>query len=1027
MKRNIKFYLALLVLLISSTGAWAQNRIGVSNSIANGTVAVDNANPTGAATVTLTVTPATGYYITAGDITVTRTAAGAQAPNKAPGIDGTTYPVTAVSVDGTGKGTYSFQVEAGYNAYVEATFTACSAIMPSVSIDGWTYGDAGNNPSVTGNPGNGAVTIAYKVKDTADDTYSATKPSDAGNYTVRATITAVGHYLGGSATKNFSIERKEAELSWSNLSFTYDGNAHVPTATVSNLVGSDDCTVTVTGSQTEIGDYTATATVLSNGNYKLPAANTHAFNIVAASMGDITASAYNATYDGAAHGITVKAPTGATVKYRITASGDYNLAENPTFTNVGNYTVYYQVTKSGYTPFNGSQTVVITAKTLTITAKAKTITYGDTPANDGVTYSGFVGAEDESMLSGTLAYSYDYAQYGNVGSYSITPSGITSTNYAITYMPGTLTVGQKEIGLDWANTILTYTGSEQVPTCTATGTVNNDMIGITVSGGKTEVGNYTATASALTGEKAGNYKLPAANTHDFSITEASMGDITASAYNATYDGAAHGITVNTPFGATVKYRITASGDYNMTENPTFTNVGNYTVYYQVSKSGYTPVVGSQTVTITAKALTASITAENKVYDGNNTATVIATVETGVTGETLSISGLTGTFDNAAVGTGKTVTVNSSAAVVTAGANTKVANYTITYPATTTANITVKEIVSPDDPTDPNYNAIKVNVPTEGYTYDGTEKKPAVTVKDGEKTLTLDKDYTVSYQNNKDAGNNTATVTVKGTSNYSINTTRQFSIAQKALTASVTAEDKTYDGNTNATVSATVETGVTGETLSISGLTGTFDNAEVGTGKTVAVNSSAAVVTAGANTKTSNYTITYPATTTANITLKQIISPDDPTDPNYNAIKVNVPTEGYTYDGTEKKPAVTVKDGTTTLTIDKDYTVSYQNNKDAGTATVTILGAGDYSINTTRQFSIAQKALTVTVKAQNKVYDGNTTATVSGSVETGVTGETLTISGLTGTFDNAEVGTGKTVTVNSSAAEVTAGANTKTSN
>ena len=97
---------------------------------------------------------------------------------------------------------------------------------------------------------------------------------------------------------------------------------------------------------------------------------------------------------------------------------------------------------------------------LTIKANDKTIGYGDEPDNDGVTYNGFVGnpAETESVLGGTLSYSYTTSgddphpytpydpQYGNQGSYVITPSGLTSTNYNITFISGTLTVTKKSIG-----------------------------------------------------------------------------------------------------------------------------------------------------------------------------------------------------------------------------------------------------------------------------------------------------------------------------------------------------------------------------------------------------------------------------------------------------------------------------------------------------------------------------------------------------------------------------------------------------
>ena len=55
----------------------------------------------------------------------------------------------------------------------------------------------------------------------------------------------------------------------------------------------------------------------------------------------------------------------------------------------------------------------------------------------------------------------------------------------------------------------------------ATQTVNNDVIAVTVTGAKTDAGTgYTATATALTGEKAGNYQLPSAVTTTFSIAKA---------------------------------------------------------------------------------------------------------------------------------------------------------------------------------------------------------------------------------------------------------------------------------------------------------------------------------------------------------------------------------------------------------------------------------------------------------------------------------------------------------------------------
>ena len=63
-------------------------------------------------------------------------------------------------------------------------------------------------------------------------------------------------------------------------------------------------------------------------------------------MGSVTATGYTGTYDGAAHGITVNAPAGATVKYGTAATALYTLDASPTYTNAGTYTVYYQVTRA---------------------------------------------------------------------------------------------------------------------------------------------------------------------------------------------------------------------------------------------------------------------------------------------------------------------------------------------------------------------------------------------------------------------------------------------------------------------------------------------------------------------------------------------------------------------------------------------------------------------------------------------------------------------------------------------------------
>ena len=110
-----------------------------------------------------------------------------------------------------------------------------------------------------------------------------------------------------------------------------------------------------------------------------------------------------------------------------------------------------------------SVTANITKAPLTITAKDKAIVYGDEPANDGVEYSGFIGEENESVLGGKLTYSYNYKKLDKVGKYTITPSGLTASNYEITYAAGTLTVKKADISVEApvAKEKLVYSGKAQ--------------------------------------------------------------------------------------------------------------------------------------------------------------------------------------------------------------------------------------------------------------------------------------------------------------------------------------------------------------------------------------------------------------------------------------------------------------------------------------------------------------------------------------------------------------------------------------
>ena len=93
---------------------------------------------------------------------------------------------------------------------------------------------------------------------------------------------------------------------------------------------------------------------------------------------------------------------------------------------------------------------------------------------------------------------------------------------------------------------------------------------------------------------------------------------------------------------------------------------------------------------------------------------------------------------------------------------------------------------------------------------------------------------------------------------------------------------------------------------------------------------------------------------------------------------------FVYSGAALTPAVVVAiEGGEPLTAETDYVVSYANNVEAGVATVTITGVGDFGGILEKTFTIAPKPVTLTVSDTSKMYgetDPEFGFTVEGLVE-----------------------------------------------
>ena len=241
-----------------------------------------------------------------------------------------------------------------------------------------TYGDeAATLPSLNmGQLSGAAVTYSSSVQSVATvDNTGSVSIKGAGSTEINASFAGDDYVKPGSASYTLTVNPKEVGLTWGTTSFIYDGSAHAPTATATGLFGNDACTVTVEGAKTDAGsNYIATASVLSNTNYKLPTDNTTTFSIAKAASSVTTVPTANTlTYTGSAQAlVTAGAASGGTMQYSL---DNQTFAESvSTGIKVGSYTVYYKVVgDANHENAEGGQVVVAIAKAdATVTFASKT-------------------------------------------------------------------------------------------------------------------------------------------------------------------------------------------------------------------------------------------------------------------------------------------------------------------------------------------------------------------------------------------------------------------------------------------------------------------------------------------------------------------------------------------------------------------------------------------------------------------------------------------------------------------------------
>lgn len=577
---------------------------------------------------------------------------------------------------------------------------------------------------------------------------------DAGNYTLTAS--------NGTNTIEKKVTVSPAEISIASATVqdkTYDGNttATVESVTFDNLVNGEslslgtDYNATAVFENANAGESkSATVTVALSDtvkNYTLASdgKTTTATGTISPLPVVLNWGTISFTYDGSEKTVT------ATVINRVGEDVITLSYEGNTGTAVNSYTATVTgLDNTNYTLDNATGTTQAwsigeaSIADATVELSGTAFTYNGQSQKPTVTVK--LGGK---TLNAETDYDVDFGGDSiNAGTYTVTVTGKGNYSGEATEKP-TYTIEKATVTPSISgSTTKTYDGTTAAPaglTITLEGVLSDDTVTATAasytynSANVAEANTVTASGITLSGTAAGNYTLSVTSAQTTgTITPAAL-TVTADAKSKTYGEADPELTY-TATGLVGEDKLT--GELSRAEGE---NVGDYAITQGslAAGSNYTLTFTGANLAITAKPVALEWNYnEPFLYDGS-TKTVTAQVTNKVSEDTFTL-----TYENNA----KT-DVGSYTAKVTGLGND---NYTLTGASGVELTWSIGGA---------SIAGATVTLSPESFTYDGNSHTPTVTVKLGDKTLTENTDYTVTYDG--DTTNvGEVTVTVTGTGNYS---------------------------------------------------------------------------------------------------------------------------------------------------------------------------------------------------------------------------------------------------------------------
>lgn len=363
---------------------------------------------------------------------------------------------------------------------------------------------------------------------------------DVGAHTITTTFTpADPNYNTATMTRTFTVTAATPMLTLTAGTFTYDGQPHAASATVTGVGGDvlGPVTFTYNGS-TAIpvagGAYTVVASFAGGGNYA-----------ATSQSATLTIGKATPTLSWAAPAPLPYGPTlGATqLNAQASVPGTFSYAPGAaTRLPAGQHTLSATFTPTDTTNYSGGTVttpITIVPTPLEIRSIDTAKAYGAPLPAFTASFTGLASGQTVANLSGTLGFATAATTGSPVGSYAVTPGGLSSPNYAITFVAGTLTIAKAPVtvtvsaspepsGTDMpitftatvtaaqsaptapAGTVRFFDGATLIGTTTLSGSTATLVTGGLSAGSRTIEARYDGDASFLPGSRTATHVVNAA-------------------------------------------------------------------------------------------------------------------------------------------------------------------------------------------------------------------------------------------------------------------------------------------------------------------------------------------------------------------------------------------------------------------------------------------------------------------------------------------------------------------------------------